>query len=129
MKLHIKLGLVTAALALALVPAAALANGPDYNPAPPEHPTAPPDHAKAYGKHCQGYSKQHVEGVPGTPFSACVKAMAQADHHPGLTGREACRQLSKKHTEGTQGTPFSRCIKKVAQMRKEEHEQEQTQQV
>jgi hypothetical protein len=119
MKSHLRLALLTSAFALILVPAMAVA-GPSYHPTGPHYTPAPgpPAHAKAYGKHCQGLSKKHVKGVPGTPFSRCVKAMAQADAHPRLTARKACKALSKKHVKGTQGTPFSRCVKGVAQMRK-----------
>ncbi len=74
MKLHLKLALATAALALAL-PAMAVAV-PNYQPAPNYTP-APPPHAKAYGKRCQGQSKKHVKGEKGTPFSRCVKGVAQ----------------------------------------------------
>jgi hypothetical protein len=120
MKSHLKLALITGALALALVPAMAVA-GPSYHPTGPSYTPAPgpPAHAKAYGKHCQGFSKKHVKGVQGTPFSRCVKAMAQADKDATLTARKACKALSKKHVKGVQGTPFSRCVKGVAQMRKE----------
>jgi hypothetical protein len=120
MKLHLKLALVTGALALALVPAMAVAD-PSYHPTGPHYTPSPgpPAHAKAYGKHCQGFSKKHVKGVPGTPFSRCVKAMARADKDAALTARKACKALSKKHVKGAKGTPFSRCVKGVAHMRKE----------
>lgn len=121
MKLHLRLALVTGALALALVPGMALAT-PAYHPAPPPDYTpapGPPPHGKAYGKHCQGQSKKHVKGVKGTAFSRCVKAMAQADKDATLSARKACKRLSKKHVKGTKGTPFSRCVKGVAQMRRE----------
>lgn len=123
MKPRLKLTLIAGALALALVPGTALAvptyhpEGPKYQPAPP-----PPPHAKAYGKRCQelGFSKKHVKGEKGTPFSRCVKAMAQADNNSNLHPKKACKALSKKHVKGAKGTPFSRCVKGVAQMRKEE---------
>jgi len=129
MKLHLKLALVAGALALAAVPGAAVA-GPSYQPGGPNyHPSPsppPPPQAKAYGKRCQelGYSKKHVQGEKGTPFSRCVKAMAQADHNPDLSGKKACKALSKKHVKGHKGTPFSRCVKGVAQMRQEEQLQQ-----
>lgn len=123
MKLHFKLVIAVGALALAAMPATAVAapsyhpEGPKYHPAPP-----PPPHAKAYGKRCQelGYSKKHVKGEKGTPFSRCVKAMARADRNHKLKPKKACKGLSKKHVKGKKGTPFSRCVKGVAQMRKEE---------
>jgi hypothetical protein len=124
MKLHVKLLIAVGALALAAMPATAVA-GPSYQPDGPKyHPSPsppPPPHAKAYGKRCQelGYSKKHVKGEKGTQFSRCVKAMARADRNPELKPKEACKGLSKKHVKGKQGTPFSRCVKGVAQMRKE----------
>jgi hypothetical protein len=124
MKLHLKLVLATGALALALVPAMAVADAPVYHPGPEYHPApGPPVHAKAYGKRCQGFSKKHVKGKKGTPFSQCVKAMARADHNAELTARKACKALSKEHVKGQKGTKFSRCVKGVAQMRKEEQQQ------
>lgn len=118
MKLQFKIALVAGALALSAVPALAVAappagHGPDYAPAPPPQ-------AKAYGVYCKGQSKQHVEGVPGTAFSQCVKAMAQADKKDNLTPRQACRKLSKKHVRGQKGTPFSRCVKAAAQLRRDQ---------
>jgi hypothetical protein len=121
MRLHLKFALLTAALALVLVPAGAMAV--PYHPEGPNYQPAPPPHAKAYGKRCQGQSKKHVKGEKGTAFSRCVKAMARADQNPGLSAKKACKALSKKHVKGQQGTPFSRCVKGVAQMRKEERQQ------
>jgi hypothetical protein len=117
MKLHLKLASALAVLAVGLAPATAGATGPTYAPEHPPHPTAPKGHA--YGYYCKGESKKHVEGTPGTAFSACVKAAARADHNAQLTAREACKALSKKHVKGQQGTPFSTCVKGVAQMRQD----------
>ena len=121
MKLQVKIALVAGALALSAVPPLAVAappagQGPDYAPAPPPQ-------AKAYGFYCQDQSKKHVEGTPGTPFSQCVKAMAQAAKKDHLTARQACRRLSKKHVRGEKGTPFSRCVKAAAQLRKDQQPQ------
>ena len=118
MKLQMKIALVAGALALSAVPALAVAappagTGPDYAPAPPPQ-------AKAYGFYCQGFSKKHVEGTPGTPFSQCVKAMAQADRNENLNPSRACKRLSKKHVRGQKGTPFSRCVKAAAQLRRDQ---------
>ncbi|HXR30224.1 MAG TPA: hypothetical protein VN752_03695 [Solirubrobacterales bacterium] len=112
--------LVIAALMLAMVPAAALANGPNYNPGggPKYHPQGPPPHGKAYGFFCKGLSKKHVKGQKGTPFSKCVKAMARADRNDKLSPGQACKGLSKKHVKGQKGTPFSRCVKAAAKMRR-----------
>ena len=63
-----KLALVAAAFVL--VPSLALAKGPP--------PTASlPAKAKAYGRYCQDQSKKHVAGQKGTPFSQCIKGVAQ----------------------------------------------------
>ena len=82
-------------------------------------------HGKAYGRYCKGESKEHVQGVPGTAFSACVKAMAQLAHDENVTPVEACKELSKKHVKGEQGTPFSRCVKGGAQLRHDQQDEEQ----
>lgn len=129
MNFKIKIAVLVGALALALTPSAALAQGVEYAPAPPEHPTHPahptpgpkaslPEKAKAYGVYCRGFSKKHVKGEKGTPFSRCVTAMAKAATNEDTTTREACRGLSKKHVEGAKGTPFSRCVVAAAQARK-----------
>ena len=117
MKLRSKLTAALAVLAVGAAPAAAGATGVEYAPEHPTHQHQPKGHA--YGYYCKGESKKHVKGTPGTPFSACVKAAARADHNEELTAREACKALSKKHVKGTQGTPFSVCVKGVVQMRKD----------
>jgi hypothetical protein len=124
-----KIAVLAGALMLVLAPGAALAQGVDYTPAPPEHPTHPnhptpgpkaplPEKAKAYGVYCRGFSKKHVEGEKGTPFSRCVTAMAKAATDDSTTAREACQGFSKKHVKGVKGTPFSRCVVAAAQAKK-----------
>lgn len=129
MKPHIKVALIAAALTLSIGTAAMAGPqyGPDYTPAPPPHGEGHAkghEHAKAYGFHCKGkgFSKKHVKGQKGTPFSQCVKAMAQADKHERMAPGQACKALSKKHVKGQRGTPFSQCVKEVAQMRKEQQD-------
>ena len=127
MKLVTKIAIIAGALALGMSTAAVAGPnyGPDYTPGPPPHEKGHAkghDHAKAYGFHCQGYSKKHVKGQKGTPFSQCVKAMAQADKHEHMAPGQACKTFSKKHVKGEKGTPFSRCVKGVAQMRKEQQD-------
>ncbi len=130
MKLHLKLAVILGALALATVPAIALAdqsptgaehgNGPKYAP---ENPPTPgpgdslPEKAKAYGVYCKGESRKHVAGEKGTPFSQCVTAMAKAAENEKLTARQACKGLSKKHVKGEKGTAFSRCVTAAAKLR------------
>jgi len=127
MRLHLKLVIGLAVLALGVVPAIGMADGPNYTPEGPNYqpetttpqgPKSPPK-GKAYGYYCRGESKKHVKGEKGTAFSRCVKAMAQADKNEKLTAKQACKELSKKHVKGQKGTPFSICVKGVAQMRKE----------
>lgn len=127
MKLQLKLVIGLAVLALGLVPAIGMADGPNYTPEGPQYqpentPKGPkkPPKGHAYGYYCRGESKKHVKGVKGTAFSQCVKAMAQAKKNKELTSKQACKALSKKHVKGQKGTPFSICVKGVAQMRKEE---------
>ncbi len=72
--------------------------------------------ANAYGVSCQGTSRKHVKGEKGTPFSQCVKAMAQLDKGQADSPKEACKGLSKKHVKGEKGTPFSQCIKAAARL-------------
>lgn len=122
MKLHPKLALGLAVLAMALLPAmaGAVSYQPEYHPEHPPHPaTAPKGHA--YGYWCKGESKKHVKGEKGTAFSRCVQAHKRAANQPGLSARQACKGTSKKHTpHGDKGTAFSRCVKTVVQQRKEE---------
>jgi hypothetical protein len=123
MKTLTKTLVLTAALALAASPAFAVqpvdlgSNGQQHAANPPSKPdTTPGPHAslpakaKAYGRYCQGQSKKHVAGTPGTPFSACVTAMAKLANHQSDSPRRSCRSLSKKHVSGEKGTPFSRCV-------------------
>lgn len=126
MKLHLKLVIGLAVLALGLVPAIGMADGPTYTPEGPNYqpentPKGPknPPKGKAYGYYCRGESKKHVKGEKGTAFSRCVKAMAQADHNENITAKQACKKLSKKHVKGQKGTPFSICVKGVNQLRQE----------
>lgn len=130
MKLHMTLAAVVAVLAMALVPAVGVADGPDYQPEGPNYqPEKPPEgpqgpkaapKGKAYGYYCRGQSKKHVKGEKGTAFSRCVKALAQADKNENLHPKKACKALSKKHVKGQKGTPFSNCVKAVNQQRQDE---------
>jgi hypothetical protein len=134
MKLRMTLVMGLAIFSLGLLPAAGMADGPDYTPEGPkynpDHPTTPqgPKSApkgKAYGYYCRAESKKHVKGVKGTAFSNCVKALAQADKNDSLTARKACKAqknaAGKHKAHGEKGTAFSRCIKAVNQMRREQN--------
>jgi hypothetical protein len=131
MKLHLKLAMGLAVLAMGLLPAmaGAVSYQPEYHPAHP--PTAPKGHA--YGYWCKGESKKHVKGEKGTAFSRCVQAHKRATNQDNLTPRQACKDLNKKHdrsgkhvAHGDKGTAFSRCVKSVVQQRKEEREMDAT---
>ena len=126
MRLHLKVAIATAALAVGLTSALA---GVAYGSSEYQPPNQPPHEqgthgheprGHAYGYYCKGESKKHVKGQKGTPFSECVKAAARAAHQEQLTARQACKCLSKKHVKGQKGTPFSVCVKGVAKMKKEE---------
>jgi hypothetical protein len=126
MRLHLRLVMSLAVLALGLLPAmaGAVSYQPEYHPEKPPKPphvTAPQGHAYGYWCKQQGFSKKHVKGEKGTPFSRCVHALKSADHHDGMTAKKACKALKgQKHKpHGDKGTAFSRCVKSVAQMRKE----------
>lgn len=122
MKLHPKLIVGLAVLAMGLVPAmaGAVSYQPEYHPETPKGPKSPPK-GHAYGYWCRGESKKHVKGEKGTAFSRCVLAHKRAANQPNLTAKQACKGLSKKHTpHSDKGTAFSRCVKTVAQQRKEE---------
>lgn len=135
MKSHIKLAVVTGALALSASPALAagapsgVPTGPPSGtpggppstiPGPPETRPGPgaslPEKAKAYGVYCQGQSKEKVEGEKGTPFSQCVTAMAKLASGQTDSPREACKGESKKKVKGEKGTPFSRCVSEGAKL-------------
>lgn len=124
MKLHLKLVLGLAVLALGVLPAMGMADGPNYGPeykpeTPPPKTEAPKGHA--YGYYCKGFSKKHVKGQKGTPFSQCVHAMKVADNNENVSAKKACKQFKgQKHVpHGDKGTPFSRCIKGVNELRRE----------
>lgn len=127
MDLKTRIVTLSAAAALLLAPAAAVAGGPEYAPEHPTHPTHPtpgpkaslPEKAKAYGVHCRGFSKKHVKGQKGTPFSNCVTAMAKAATVPSTTAKAACKGFSKAHMKGQKGTEFSRCVVAAAKVKKE----------
>ena len=73
----------------------------------------PPPTAKAPGYWCNkaGESKKHVKGQKGTPFSQCVKALAQIKKNPDTASKKACKNLSKKHVKVQKKTPFAACVK------------------
>lgn len=130
MKLHMTLAAVVAVLAMAFVPAAGVAGGPNYQPEGPNYqPEKPPEtpkgpkaapKGKAYGYYCRGQSKKRVKGEKGTAFSRCVKALARADKNENLHPKKACKALSRKRVKGQKGTPFSNCVRAVNQQRRDE---------
>ncbi len=127
MEIKTRIAALSAAAALLLTPAAALAGGTEYAPEHPTHPTHPtpgpkaslPEKAKAYGVYCRGFSKKHVQGQKGTPFSNCVTAMAKAATVSSTTAKSACKGFPKTHVKGQTGTEFSRCVVAAAKVKKE----------
>jgi hypothetical protein len=113
MKFH-KLAMLTATMALGVVPAMALA----ATPATPGPHASLPAKAKAYGKYCKGESKTHVAGKPGTPFSKCVTDMAKLATGSTKSPRTACKDESKKHVAHHPGTPYSLCVSGGAKLLK-----------
>ena len=89
MKLHLKLSMSLAVLALGLLPAmaGAVSYVPDYEPEKPPKPpvTKPAPQGKAYGVYCKGQSKKHVKGEKGTAFSRCVKAVNEMRREQAAT--------------------------------------------
>jgi hypothetical protein len=124
---HSRMAATAAAVVLGLVPAVALAHGPgggNLQNAPGHTHTAgsgPSTSAtasgKAYGRLCQAESKRHVAGQSGTPFSTCVKDMAQAAQNTHLNPHRVCANESKKHVAGMKGTPYSQCVVAAAKLR------------
>lgn len=94
-------------------------DGKSHKPSSPGVKAGEHAKAKAYGRYCKGESKKHVSGIPGTPFSACVTAMAKLESDSAKTARAACATLSKKHVRGERGTAFSRCISGAAKLLKQ----------
>jgi hypothetical protein len=118
MNLRTKTALVVSGLVLVVAPAIASGSKP---PAPGSASTAaasqyPKGHA--YGFFCRGQSKTHVAGTPGTPFSACVTAMAKLASGSTTSPKAACAALGKKHVPGTPGTPYSACVSAGAKLLK-----------
>ena len=99
---------MSAALALA-IPTLAFAAKPPSPGSPADNQYKPPT-THAYGFYCQNQSKTHVAGTPGTPFSACVTAMAKLAKGTTTSPKAACAALSHKHDAGQKGSPFSRCV-------------------
>ena len=109
MKLRTKAAVLVSGLVLVVAPAVALAAKP---PAPGASTPAASQYPKghAYGFFCKAESKLHVAGVPGTPFSKCVTAMAKLASGSTTSPKSACATESKKHVAGKPGTPFSVCV-------------------
>ena len=113
--------------ALTLVAAPALAVGPEtgaqhrpsgtapysgtVNPGIDKRPATTPASKRALGKVCtdQGASKSNAgDSEPGTPFSRCVKGLAQSI-------KAACKDQSKSNANDSErGTPYSRCVSGAA---------------
>jgi hypothetical protein len=112
---------------LGLVPAVALAHGPGGGNSQnaPGHTrtggsgtsTNGTASGSAYGRLCRNESKRHVAGQSGTPFSTCVKDLAQAAKSSHPNPHRVCANESKKHVAGMKGTPYSQCVVAAAKLR------------
>jgi hypothetical protein len=143
MRIHTKIAMVTATLALSAAPALAMgppsgtpiptnsgtshmptnpgSQGTSHKPSNPGPNASLPAKAKAYGKYCQNESKKHVAGTPGTPFSKCVTDMAKLAHGSAKNPTTACKDESKTHVAGQKGTPFSQCVSAGAKLLKDQN--------
>jgi hypothetical protein len=108
-----------AAIALAVPAFALAAKPPDPGNSTPAGNQYKQPTGHAYGFYCRNQSKLHVAGTPGTPFSACVTAMAKLAHGTTTSPKAACAAESKKHVAGKPGTPFSLCVSAGAQLLKD----------
>jgi len=120
MNLRTKAAVSLSGLVLVAAPAAALAA---KSPAPGGGSTSTPAASQypkghAYGFFCQSESKLHTAGVPGTPFSKCVTAMAKLAGGSTSSPKAACATESKKHVAGKPGTPYSLCVSAGAKLLK-----------
>jgi len=79
--------------------------------------------AKAYGRYCKDESRKHVKGEKGTPFSRCVRNIAQANRHENMAPGRVCKGESRKHVKGEKGTAFSRCVRDVVALRRQERKE------
>jgi len=73
---------------------------------------ATPRSTRAFGVVCareEASRSNENDADPGTPFSRCVRELAQAT-------RQACMDEPKQRAEGDTepGTPFSRCVRELA---------------
>jgi hypothetical protein len=124
---HKRMAATAAAVVLGLVPAVALAHGPGGGNSQnaPGHTrtggsgtsTNGTTNGSAYGRLCQAESKKHVAGQSGTPFSTCVKDLAQAAKSSHPNPHQVCVNESKKHVAGMKGTPYSQCVVAAAKLR------------
>ena len=117
MKVHRKLAVAVVTASMGFVPAVALASGPGSHG---KSGTASAN-AKKYGKYCTaaGETKKHAAGQKGTPFSQCVKSMAQLANGSATNPKSACAATeTKKHVAGQKGTPYSDCVSAAAKMKR-----------
>lgn len=115
MKPHLKIALVTGALALSVAPAMAAGNVPSSVPPAnqgtahaPDHNGGPPSNVPpAAAGNGQGNGPDYTPADPTPGPKAGLPAKAKA------YGRY-CKDESKQHVDGQQGTPFSQCVTAMA---------------
>src|SRR6516165_8937910 len=96
MRIQPKLAVIAGTLALGALSAVGLGATGVASGHPTQSTTDPtgsghPTQAKAYGRFCQSESKQHVAGMPGTPFSKCVTDMAKLANGSSTNPAKACQ--------------------------------------
>jgi hypothetical protein len=75
----------------------------------------------APGEYCKGLTKEHVEGLTGTPFSLCVTAIAKLAKSSTLTVSAACKGEPKTRVNGMSRTPFAACVSAGKLFRKDQN--------
>ena len=115
MRIQPKLAVIAGTLALGALSAVGLGATGVASGHPTQSTTDPtgsghPTQAKASGRFCQSESKQHVAGMPGTPFSKCVTDMAKLANGSSTNPAKACQNESRRHVARQRGTPYSVCV-------------------
>lgn len=141
MNTHRKVAATAAAVVLGVAPAVALAHGPGGNHGKSQNAPgitraagttgtsgtsttgSSPSNTRAYGRLCQTESRKHVTRQSGTPFSTCVKDMAQAANSTHPNPHQICANESKRHVAGMSGTPYSQCVVAAAKLRGQQESQ------
>jgi len=121
MNLQLKIALAVIGVSALVASPTALAMGqPDGVPHGKGDTNGHGAKAKAWGQVCKEESRKRDGEGKGTPFSRCVRNMAQATHHKGMAPGRVCKEESRKRDGEGKGTPFSRCVHNVNELRRQE---------